>query len=160
MVAADDQEYAGAGPGGDLRQVNAPDAHDHREQQHCADPHEQLDEARNHGDHGIPQPLQRGAVNEQQIEHRQAARHHPQEIVSDGWYLLPNHNGTPISLAYLQDYVRLVEEIYAGTAVIEDKLNHRFIEMDPKAPELCRVRCGACSIFIKKAELLKVYGTN
>ena len=81
-------------------------------------------------------------------------------IANEGWYLLPNHNGTPISLAYLQDYERLVEEIYAGTAVIEDKLNHRFIEMDPKAPELCRVRCGACSIFIKKAELLKVYGTN
>lgn len=79
-------------------------------------------------------------------------------IVRDGWYLLPNHNGTPISLAYLKDYVRLVEEIYAGTAVIEDKLNHRFIEMDPKASELCRVRSGACSIFIKKAEVLKVYG--
>ena len=81
-------------------------------------------------------------------------------IANEGWYLLPNHNGTPISLSYLQDYVRLVEEIYAGTAVIEDKLNHRFIEMDPKAPELCRVRCGACSILIKKTELLKVYGTR
>ena len=82
------------------------------------------------------------------------------EIVKVGWYLLPNHNGTPISLAYLKDYARLVEEIYAGTAVIEDKLNHRFIEMDPKAPELCRVKSGACSIFIKKQEVMKVYGTK
>ena len=82
------------------------------------------------------------------------------ETVGEGWYLLPNHNGTPISLAYLDDYVRLADEIYAGTAVIEDKLNHRFIEMDPKAPELCRVRSGACSIFIKKKELMKIYGSK
>jgi len=82
------------------------------------------------------------------------------EIIGEGWYLLPNHNGTPISLSYLDDYIRLTEEIFAGTAVIEDKLNHRFIEMDPKAPELCRVRSGACSIFIKKAELMKIYGSK
>ena len=82
------------------------------------------------------------------------------EIVSEGWYLLPNHNGAPISLAYLDDYIRLTDGIWDGTALIEDKLNHRFIEMDPKAPELCRVRCGACSIFIKKAELMKVYGSK
>ena len=80
------------------------------------------------------------------------------EIVSDGWYLLPNHNGTPISLAYLDGYLQLVDSIHDGTAVIEDRLNHRFIEMDPKAPELCRVRCGDVSIFIKKQEVLKIYG--
>ena len=82
------------------------------------------------------------------------------EIVGEGWYLLPNHNGTPISLAYLDDYIALTDAVFAGTAVIEDKLNHRFIEMDPKAPELCRVRCGVCSIFIKKKEILKIYGTK
>ena len=81
-------------------------------------------------------------------------------IVGEGWYLLPNHNGTPISLHYLDEYLRLVDAIYDGTAVIEDKLNHRFIELDPKAPELCRVRCGGCSIFIKKKELMKVYGNK
>ena len=80
--------------------------------------------------------------------------------IGEGWYLLPNHNGTPISTAYLDAYLKLVDDIYAGTAVIEDKLNHRFIEMDPKAPELCRVRSGWCSIFIKKKEVLKVYGTK
>ena len=82
------------------------------------------------------------------------------KYLGEGWYLLPNHNGTPISLAYLEDYLCLVDEIFAGTALIEDKLNHRFIEMDPKAPELCRVRCGSCSIFIKKKELMKIYGSK
>ena len=82
-------------------------------------------------------------------------------FVDEGhWYLLPNHNGTPISIAYLDDYIGLADAIFAGTAVIEDKLNHRYIEKDPKAPELCRVRFGACSIFIKKAEVLKIYGTK
>lgn len=79
-------------------------------------------------------------------------------VCGEGWYLLPNHNGTPISIAYLDEYVALVDAIYSGTAVIEDKLNHRYIEMDPKAPELCRVRRGSVSIFIKKQEVLKVYG--
>ena len=82
------------------------------------------------------------------------------DIAGENWYLLPNHNGTPISLAYLDDYIRLADEIFAGTARIEDRLNHRFIEMDPKAPELCRVRCGSCSIFIKKNELMKIYGSQ
>ena len=82
------------------------------------------------------------------------------EIAGENWYLLPNHNGTPISLAYLDDYIRLADESFAGTALIEDRLNHRFIEMDHEAPELCRVRCGSCSIFIKKKELMKIYGSQ
>ena len=81
-------------------------------------------------------------------------------VCREGWYLLPNHNGTLISTSYLVEYVALVEAIFNGTAVIEDKLNHRFIEMVPKAPELCRVRWGSVSIFIKKQEVLKVYGKN
>lgn len=42
--------------------------------------------------------------------------------------------------------------------MIEDKLNHKFIEMDPKAPELCRVLYKCASIFIKKGLLMEVYG--
>ena len=97
---------------------------------------------------------------EQRIGNLRANALRLKEIVGEGWYLLPNHNGTPISLAYLDDYIALTDAIFAGTALIEDKLNHRFIEMDPKAPELCRVRCGACSIFIKKKEVMKIYGTK
>ncbi len=73
-------------------------------------------------------------------------------------WILPNHNGYPIAKSYLDAYIRLVDEIFAGTARIEDKLNHPFVEMDPKAPYLCRVRCGKGSIFIRKDELMKVYG--
>lgn len=75
-------------------------------------------------------------------------------------YLLPNHNGTPIAKTYLDDFITLVDSIYEGTAQIEDKLNHKFIEMDPKAPELCRVRYGNASIFIKKAEVLRAANTS
>jgi len=73
-------------------------------------------------------------------------------------YLLPNHNGVVIAKSYVQDFMELVEHIYAGDAVVEDKLNHKFIEMDPKAPELCRVRYKHASIFVKKALLMDVYG--
>lgn len=73
-------------------------------------------------------------------------------------WILPNHNGFPMAESYLEDYVGLADAIFAGTAIIEDKLNHKYIEMDPKAPELCRVRYGSVSIFIKKEEVLKIYG--
>ena len=72
--------------------------------------------------------------------------------------MLPNHNGYPLTKAYLEDYVGLVDAVYAGTAVIEEKLNHPYIEMDPKAKEMCRVRYGRVSIFIRKEDIRKVYG--
>lgn len=81
-----------------------------------------------------------------------------QELSGEYDYLLPNHNGVVIAKSYVQEFIELVEHIYAGDAVIEDKLNHKFIEMDPKAPELCRVRYKHASIFIKKVLLMEVYG--
>ncbi|MGF0033885.1 MBL fold metallo-hydrolase [Bariatricus sp. SGI.154] len=75
-------------------------------------------------------------------------------------YLLPNHNGYPLAKSYLDEYIELVDHIFDGTAKIEDKLNHPFIEMDPKAPDLCRVRWKHSSIFIKKELLMTVYGTG
>jgi len=81
-----------------------------------------------------------------------------QELSGEYDYLLPNHNGVVIAKSYIQEFIELVEHIYAGDAVIEDKLHHKFIEMDPKAPELCRVRYKHASIFIKKALLMDVYG--
>ena len=75
-------------------------------------------------------------------------------------YLLPNHNGTPISLEYIDDFIGLIDHIYAGDAVIEDKLNHKYVEMEDYAAELCRVRWKGASIFIKKAEVMKVYGSE
>ncbi len=75
-------------------------------------------------------------------------------------WILPNHNGFPIARLYVKDYIKLADAIHDGTAIIEDKLNHPYVEMDPKAPELCRVRYGHVSIFIKKLEILKVYGVR
>ena len=38
--------------------------------------------------------------------------------------IFPAHNGAPIAHFYLDDFIALVEHIYAGDAVVEDKLNH------------------------------------
>lgn len=73
-------------------------------------------------------------------------------------YLLPNHNGAPIAIDYIDDFIGLVDHIYKGDAIIEDKLNHPFIEQDDIAPQLCRVQWGLASIFVKKADVLEVYG--
>lgn len=72
--------------------------------------------------------------------------------------IFPNHNGAPIAKEYLTQYVELVDAIYSGLAIVEDKLNHPFVEMDPKAPALCRVRYKDVSIFIKKEFVMRVYG--
>ena len=81
-----------------------------------------------------------------------------QELSGEYDYILPNHNGVVIAKSYVQEFIELVEHIYAGDAIIEDKLNHKYIEMDTKASELCRVRYKHVSIFIKKALLMEVYG--
>lgn len=72
--------------------------------------------------------------------------------------LLPNHNGFPISKSYVNEYIELVDNIYSGNAVIENKLNHSFIEMDPQAASLCRIRWKNASIFINKEQVMSVYG--
>lgn len=73
-------------------------------------------------------------------------------------WLLPNHNGFPIEKTYIDDFIALTDAIFAGDAVIEEKLNHRFIEMDPIAPRLCRVKHGRVSFFVEKQPLLAFYG--
>lgn len=75
-------------------------------------------------------------------------------------FIFPNHNGTPIASSYVDDFIGLIDGIYEGKATIEDKLNHKYIEMDPKAPTLCRVRYGKASIFIKKDLVMSVYGSR
>lgn len=75
-------------------------------------------------------------------------------------YLLPNHNGYPIAKSYIDDFIELVDAIFEGKALIEDKLNHPFVEMDPKASTLCRVRWKKASIFIVKELVMSVYGVR
>ena len=74
--------------------------------------------------------------------------------------LLPAHNGTPISHSYLDDFISLVEHIYAGDAVIEDKLNHVYAEAGDPEHKLCRVRWGGASFFINKADMMELYGSG
>jgi len=74
--------------------------------------------------------------------------------------LLPNHNGFPIDTDYIDRFISLTDAISTGEAVIEDKLNHRFIEMDPIAPKLCRVKHNGVSFFVEKEKLLAVYGKD
>ena len=73
-------------------------------------------------------------------------------------YLLPNHNGAPIAKSYIDEYMELVDAIFTGKAVIEEKLNHPYIEHDPQAGKLCRVRWKNSSIFTYKDEVRKLYG--
>lgn len=80
------------------------------------------------------------------------------EMTDDKTIICPNHNGAQITRTCVEDFAQLIEKIYAGEAVIEDKLNHPFIEMDPQAPFLCRVKWNSASIFIVKEQLMTVYG--
>ena len=73
-------------------------------------------------------------------------------------HLFPNHNGTPIAKSYIGDFIALTDSIFAGGAEIEDELRHRYIEMDPIAPRLCRVKLGAASFFVEKEPLMEFYG--
>lgn len=83
------------------------------------------------------------------------------KALKGAWHtLLPAHNGTPIAYSYLDDYIGLVEHIYAGDAVIEDKLNHFYAEQGDPEHKLCRVRWGGASFFVNKADMMQLYGRN
>ncbi len=82
------------------------------------------------------------------------------ELSSEFDYLLPNHNGYPIAKSYIDDFIELVDAVFDGKAKVEDKLNHPYVEMDPKASSLCRVRWKNASIFIVKDLVMSVYGTR
>lgn len=72
--------------------------------------------------------------------------------------LLPNHNGFPIELSYIDDYIALTDAIFSGDAIIDKELNHKFIERDPIAPKLCRIRYGRASFFTEREPLLRFFG--
>lgn len=74
--------------------------------------------------------------------------------------IFPAHNGAPIAHSYLDDFIALTEHIYAGDAVIEDKLNHKYAEAGDPEHKLCRVRWGGASFFVNKADMMALYGTN
>ena len=74
--------------------------------------------------------------------------------------ILPAHNGAPIAHAYLDDYIALTEHIYAGDAVVEDKLNHKYAEAGDPEGKLCRVRWRGASFFVVKADLMALYGSR
>lgn len=68
-------------------------------------------------------------------------------------YLLPNHNGTPIALSYIDDFLSLASEIISGTAVPLSDLKNRYIAADPKAPSLCRVEHGSAAVIMKRSDV-------
>lgn len=82
------------------------------------------------------------------------------ELLSESTTIFPAHNGAPISHEYLDDYIGLTEAIYAGMAVVEDRLNHFYAEMGDPEHRLCRVRWRGASFFVVKEELMKLYGTG
>ena len=92
-------------------------------------------------------------------------RHHANTLkllaLKEHWdTVYPAHNGAPIAVSYVEDYVGLVEHIFAGDAVIEDKLNHKYIEHDNPDHGLCRVRWNSASFFVKKADLMALWGSK
>lgn len=73
-------------------------------------------------------------------------------------WLLPCHNGAPLDKSYLDDFILLVDGVFSGDTEICEKLAHPFIEMDPKAGRLVRIRRGKASAFVFKDQLMDVYG--
>lgn len=72
----------------------------------------------------------------------------------------PAHNGAPIAASYLEDHLGLVEHIFAGDAVIEDELHHKYAEAGDPEHRLCRVRWKKASFFVVKEDLMKLWGSH
>lgn len=68
-------------------------------------------------------------------------------------YCCPGHNGAPIAKEYIQDFIGLDDAILNGTAKVEDKLHHQYIEASPQGSYLCRTRYKKASFFVRKEQL-------
>ncbi|MDO4622005.1 MAG: MBL fold metallo-hydrolase [Eubacteriales bacterium] len=73
--------------------------------------------------------------------------------------VLPNHNGSPMAKCYIEEYAELYDALLKGDVTVEDKLNHFYIEQDPKAPRLCRVRYKGVSVFAYKEDVKELKGS-
>jgi glyoxylase-like metal-dependent hydrolase (beta-lactamase superfamily II) len=71
-------------------------------------------------------------------------------------FLCPAHNGAPMAKEYLDDYIKLSESILDGTAKIEEKINHKYIEMSTLGPCLCRARYNQASFIVKKEHIRNI----
>ncbi|MCD8156880.1 MAG: MBL fold metallo-hydrolase [Clostridiales bacterium] len=94
--------------------------------------------------HDFPKKIARHKVNMEKLLARE----------NDFDFCCPGHNGAPLAKEYIKDFIGLDESILAGHPVVEEKLNHPYIEMDPIAPRLCRVRYKKASFFVLKEDLL------
>lgn len=99
-------------------------------------------------------------VLEERLRRHHANMQRLRERLTGAEQIFPAHNGAPIAQEYIDDYIELVEKIYDGDAVIEDKLNHRFAEMDDPEHRLCRIRWKGASFFVVKEDLLLFYGSK
>ena len=73
-------------------------------------------------------------------------------------WLVGNHNGFVFDKSYLDDFLGMVDGVYTGKTKVCDRLDHPYVEMDPVAETLVRLRFRKASAFVRKALLEKIYG--
>lgn len=91
-------------------------------------------------------------VYRQRLERHRANCERVKALYGKYRQLYPNHNGTPIDVSYVDDYIALCDTLLAGQGQ-PLPLQHRYIEMRPDAHTLCRVRKGRASFISRRADV-------
>ncbi|MBQ9031537.1 MAG: MBL fold metallo-hydrolase [Parasporobacterium sp.] len=73
-------------------------------------------------------------------------------------WLVGNHNGFLFDKSYIDDFLGMIDGVYSGETTICERLDHPYIDHDPRASELCRIRYRKASAFVRKHLLEKIYG--
>jgi len=73
-------------------------------------------------------------------------------------WLIGNHNGFVFDKSYIDDFLGLVDGVYTGETQVCDRLDHPYVEMDPVAQTITRIRFRKASAFVRTALLEKIYG--
>ena len=74
-------------------------------------------------------------------------------------WLIGNHNGFVFDKSYIDDFMGLVDGVYTGETVVCEKLDHPYIERDPRSADICRLRYRKASAFVRRSLLEKIYGS-
>ena len=66
--------------------------------------------------------------------------------------ICPAHNGAPIALSYIDDFIELDKAMLEGTQRVMPRLNHVYLSRLPFAKELRRARYGKASVIYRAAD--------
>jgi hydroxyacylglutathione hydrolase len=78
-----------------------------------------------------------------------------EDAIDDGYFIMPAHNGAPISTDYIDDYIALCDDLIRGEAYVAPSISHPIAEAF-NGDKILRVEHGLASFIVKTGVLSNI----